>query len=176
MISERCGRTRPLSLTPWLLANGDVFADVLGIDLELTAAEHGIGSFSLDLVGRDLTNDCVLIVENQLTPTDHDHLGKLISYAAGTDAQTVVWLAPSFREEHREALDLLKNLGGEQVRFTASSSAQSASPTHHQRRFSSFGLSRTTGTLSSRALLAVCPREAESRRSTWSSGRDSFSA
>jgi Domain of unknown function (DUF4268) len=107
------------SLTPWLLANADVLADVLGIDLELTAAEHGVGSFSLDLIGRDLTNDCVLIVENQLTATDHDHLGKLITYTAGTDAQTVVWLAPSFREEHREALELLNDLGGEQVRFFA---------------------------------------------------------
>lgn len=105
------------SLTPWLLENAEVLADVLGIDLELTSAEHGVGSFSLDLIGRDLTNDCVLIVENQLTPTDHDHLGKLITYTAGTDAQTVVWLAPSFREEHREALELLNNLGGEQVRF-----------------------------------------------------------
>ncbi|MDP8900327.1 MAG: DUF4268 domain-containing protein [Actinomycetota bacterium] len=105
------------SLTPWLLSNADVLADVLGIDLELTAAEHGVGPFSLDLIGRDLTNDCVLIVENQLTPTDHDHLGKLITYTAGTDAQTVIWLAPSFREEHREALDLLNNLGGERVRF-----------------------------------------------------------
>jgi hypothetical protein len=106
-----------LSLTPWLLANADVLADVLGVDVELNAAEHGVGSFSLDLIGRDLTNDCVLIVENQLTPTDHDHLGKLITYTAGTDAQTVVWLAPSFREEHRQALELLNNLGGERVRF-----------------------------------------------------------
>jgi len=105
------------SLTPWLLANADVLADVLGIDVELTAAEHGVGTFSLDLIGRDLTNDCVLIVENQLTPTDHDHLGKLLTYAAGTDAQTVVWLAPSFREEHRQALELLNELGGDRVRF-----------------------------------------------------------
>lgn len=104
-------------LTPWLLENADVLEDALGIELELTAAEHGVGSFSLDLLGRDMTNDCVLIVENQLTPTDHDHLGKLITYAAGTDAQTVVWLAPSFREEHREALELLNELGGERVRF-----------------------------------------------------------
>jgi hypothetical protein len=104
-------------LTPWLLENPDVLADVLGIDLELSVAEHPVGAFSLDLLGRDLTNDCVLIVENQLTPTDHDHLGKLITYAAGTDAQTVVWVAPSFREEHREALDLLNDLGGERVRF-----------------------------------------------------------
>jgi Domain of unknown function (DUF4268) len=92
-------------------------ADVLGIDLELSVAEHPVGSFSLDLLGRDLTNDCVLIAENQLTPTDHDHLGKLLTYAAGTDAQTVVWVAPTFREEHRQALDLLNDLGGERVRF-----------------------------------------------------------
>lgn len=104
-------------LTPWLLANADVLQEVLGIDLELSVAEHPVGSFSLDLLGRDLTNDCVLIVENQLTPTDHDHLGKLLTYAAGTDAQTVVWIAPTFREEHRQALDLLNDLGGEQVRF-----------------------------------------------------------
>jgi hypothetical protein len=90
---------------------------VLGIDLELTVAEHAVGSFALDLLGRDLTHDCVLIVENQLTPTDHDHLGKLVTYAAGTDAQTVIWVAPSFREEHREALDLLNRLGEERVRF-----------------------------------------------------------
>lgn len=106
-----------LDLTPWLLQNSDVLAEVLGIDLELLSAEHPVGPFAVDLVGRDLTNDCVLIVENQLSPTDHDHLGKLITYAAGTDAKTVIWLAPVFREEHREALDLLNDLGGDRVRF-----------------------------------------------------------
>lgn len=104
-------------LTPWLLGNADVLADVLGIDLEITVAEHPVGAFSLDLLGRDLTNDCVLIVENQLTPTDHDHLGKLVTYAAGTDAGTVVWLAPTFRAEHRQALDMLNELGGDRIRF-----------------------------------------------------------
>lgn len=104
-------------MTPWLLSNADVLGDVLGIDLELSSAEHPVGAFSLDLIGRDLTHDCVLIVENQLTQTDHGHLGQLITYAAGTDAGTVVWVAPSFREEHREALALLNNLGGERVRF-----------------------------------------------------------
>jgi hypothetical protein len=103
--------------TPWLLGNEDVLSAVLGIDLELTAAEHPVGGYALDLVGRDLTNDCVLIVENQLTVTDHSHLGQLLTYAAGTDAKTVVWMAPSFREEHRQALDYLNDLGGEEVRF-----------------------------------------------------------
>jgi len=103
--------------TPWLLDNADALAAVLGIDLELSAAEHPVGGFALDLLGRDLTNNCVLIVENQLTITDHGHLGQILTYAAGTDAGTVVWMATSFREEHRQALDFLNGLGGEHVRF-----------------------------------------------------------
>lgn len=103
--------------TPWLLENADALADVLGIDIELTAAEHPVGAFSLDLVGKDLTNGCVLMVENQLTATDHGHLGQLVTYAAGTEARTVVWMATSFREEHRQALDFLNSLGGGDARF-----------------------------------------------------------
>ncbi len=103
--------------TPWLLAHADALADVLGIDLELTANEHPVGGFALDLIGRDLTNDCVLIVENQLTVTDHVHLGQILTYAAGTDAATIVWIAVSFREEHRQAMDWLNALAGEAARF-----------------------------------------------------------
>jgi len=103
--------------TPWLLENADGLAEVLGIDLELTVNEHPVGAYSLDLLGKDLTNDCVLIVENQLGGTDHSHLGQLLTYAAGTDAATVVWIATSFREEHRQALDWLNNLAGENARF-----------------------------------------------------------
>lgn len=103
--------------TPWLLANADRLAEALGIDLDLRAAEHPVGNFSLDLIGRDLTNDCELIVENQLGTTDHGHLGQLMTYAAGTRAQTIVWIAPEFREEHREALRWLNNIAGDQARF-----------------------------------------------------------
>ena len=103
--------------TPWLLDNADALAEVLGIDIELTAAEHPVGAFSLDLVGKDLTNGCVLMVENQLTATDHGHLGQLVTYAAGTEARTIVWMATSFREEHRQALDFLNDLGGGDARF-----------------------------------------------------------
>jgi hypothetical protein len=89
--------------TPWLLANADELGATLGIDIELQAAEHAVGGFWLDLLGRDLTNNCVLIVENQLTATDHGHLGQLVTYAAGTEAATIVWMATEFREEHRAA-------------------------------------------------------------------------
>lgn len=103
--------------TPWLLANADALAEALGIELELHAAEHPVGASSLDLMGRDTTNDCVLIVENQLTQTDHGHLGQLLTYAAGTEARTIVWTAPAFREEHRQALDFLNRMTGEDCRF-----------------------------------------------------------
>jgi len=103
--------------TSWLLENATHLADVLGIDLELQAAEYPVGGFWLDLIGRDQTNDCVLIVENQLTSTDHGHLGQLLTYAAGTEAATVVWMATDFREEHRQALDWLNDLAKGDVRF-----------------------------------------------------------
>ena len=82
--------------TPWLLDNADVLADTLGIELELQAEEHPVGGFSLDLMGRDFTHNTVLIVENQLAVTDHLHLGQIMTYAAGTDAKTIVWVATAF--------------------------------------------------------------------------------
>ena len=103
--------------TPWLLDNDDALADVLGIDMELSAAEHPVGGYSLDLLGSDLTNNCVLMVENQLTQTDHGHLGQILTYAAGTEAKTVIWMATSFREEHRQALDFLNDLAAGEARF-----------------------------------------------------------
>jgi hypothetical protein len=103
--------------TPWLLANADRLSEALGIDLELEAAEHAVGGYSLDLVGRDITNDAVLIVENQLATTDHSHLGQVLTYAAGTGASTIVWIATAFREEHRRALDWLNESTGEEAHF-----------------------------------------------------------
>jgi Domain of unknown function (DUF4268) len=103
--------------TPWLLKNGDRLAEALGIDLELEAAEHAVGGYSLDLVGRDLTNDAILIVENQLDTTDHSHLGQVLTYAAGTAASTIVWIATAFREEHRQVLDWLNENTSEDTHF-----------------------------------------------------------
>lgn len=104
--------------TPWLLKNADILSDALGIELEIEIAEHPVGGFSLDLLGRDLTNECVLIVENQIEQTDHTHLGQLLTYAGGVhEVGTIVWIARSFRDEHRQALDWLNEHTGEDVRF-----------------------------------------------------------
>jgi hypothetical protein len=103
--------------TPWLLANADVLSDLLGMDLELEVAEHPVGGFSLDLLGRDTATGQRVIVENQLETSDHGHLGQILTYAAGTDATTVVWTAPLFRPEHRAALDWLNTRTDEGTRF-----------------------------------------------------------
>jgi hypothetical protein len=103
--------------TPWLFDNPDVLSEALGIELDFEGREHGVGAFSVDIFGRDLTHECPLIVENQLEDTDHRHLGQLLTYAAGTDANTVVWVAPRFRDEHRQALEYLNNMAGDSARF-----------------------------------------------------------
>lgn len=87
------------------------------MDLELNVAEHPIGDFALDLLGRDLNDDSVVIVENQLDRSDHSHLGQLLTYAAGTDPRTIVWITTAFRSEHRAALDWLNEHTDPDTRF-----------------------------------------------------------
>jgi hypothetical protein len=103
--------------TPWLLSNSERLAEALGIELELEQAEHPVGNFSLDLVGRDMANGTVVIVENQLEASDHTHLGQVLTYAAGTSADTIVWLTTNFRDEHRQALTWLNERTDEGTHF-----------------------------------------------------------
>jgi hypothetical protein len=105
------------NFTPWLLQNVDVLSELLGMELILEAAEHPVGDFSLDLKGYDEATGDVVIVENQLEVSDHNHLGQILTYAAGTDPTTVIWLTTGFRAEHRAAIDWLNERTDERTRF-----------------------------------------------------------
>jgi hypothetical protein len=96
--------------TPWLADHLEELGEALGMDLELEKVEMGVGRYSADIVARDLGTQRRVVIENQLEPTDHGHLGQIITYAAGLKASVVVWVCPEMREEHRQALDWL-NLG-----------------------------------------------------------------
>ena len=102
--------------TPWLAENIGRLSDALGIGLEVEAQEAPVGGYALDILARD-GNGRQVVIENQLEATDHDHLGKLLTYAAGFDANVIVWIARNFRDEHRDALDLLNRRTGEDTEF-----------------------------------------------------------
>lgn len=90
--------------TPWLAENIDHLAEAIGVPLELTGTEVAVESFSADILARNPMDDSVVLIENQLEQTDHTHLGQIMTYLAGLEAQTVIWIAPAFREPHLSAI------------------------------------------------------------------------
>lgn len=107
------------SFTPWLAEpdNLRLLGEALGMDLELVRTESEIGSFYADIVCRDTADGSHILIENQLERTDHTNLGQILTYAAGLDAVTVVWIAKRFHEAHRAALDWLNEHTVERVQF-----------------------------------------------------------
>lgn len=111
--------SEPYSFTPWLASESGLalLGDTIGLELELDETEKNVGTFSADIVCKDTSSDSVVLIENQLEATDHTHLGQLMTYAAGLDAVTIVWVADKFRAEHRAALDWLNEITNESANF-----------------------------------------------------------
>ncbi len=89
---------------------------VLDMELELEAQEIYVGDFRADILCRNEDGSRVLI-ENQLEKTNHDHLGKILTYSAGLDVHTIIWIAKEFRDEHLAALDQLNEITDEHFRY-----------------------------------------------------------
>ncbi len=105
--------------TPWLAGEENIalLGDTIGLELEVEAQEESVGPFRADILCKDTANNHWVLIENQLERTDHCHMGQLITYAAGLDAVTIVWVAQRFTEEHRAALDWLNEKTDEAVNF-----------------------------------------------------------
>lgn len=90
--------------TPWLAEKIDHLSEAIGMELELTGTEVAVDTFSADILARNPMDDTTVLIENQLERTDHTHLGQIMTYLAGLEAQSVIWIAPMFREAHLSAV------------------------------------------------------------------------
>ena len=106
-----------LDFTPWLAENLQLLSDTIGVDIVLDERESDVGSFSVDIYGYESDTDRKVIIENQPEDTNHDHLGKLITYAAGKSAGIVIWLVKRARDEHRAAIEWLNSHTDDSVSF-----------------------------------------------------------
>ena len=82
-------------------------SSALGLELSFVKREEEVGRFRLDILAKEEGSERVVAIENQFDQTDHDHLGKLMTYAAGCDAKTVVWIVEDVNEEHQAAIKWL---------------------------------------------------------------------
>ena len=109
--------------TPWLAKNLDLLGDTLqmDIDTEDVVTEVSVGKYSADILCHDASDSSRIVIENQFGGTDHDHLGKLLTYASALDSdppiRSVIWISESFNDEHRSTLDWLNRISHDEIRF-----------------------------------------------------------
>lgn len=103
----------------WLSQNENIelLNDILGLTLTDISKEVYVGSYRCDLVAVDESSGIKIIIENQLESSNHEHLGKIITYASGLDAQVVVWIVKNAKEEHRSAIEWLNNNTNSDINF-----------------------------------------------------------
>lgn len=100
-----------LDFTPWLSQDDNIslLADAVEMDITVDETESSVGDFNVDIFASETGTDRKIIIENQLEDTNHDHLGKLITYASGKSADVVIWVVKHAREEHKAAIEWLNN-------------------------------------------------------------------
>ena len=94
-----------------------LLSDTIGIDIALEERESSVGDFNVDLYATEEGSGRKIIIENQLEFTDHDHLGKIITYASGKGAEVIIWIVKHARDEHKQAIEWLNQHTDENVGF-----------------------------------------------------------
>ena len=108
-----------LDFTPWLAKpeNMKLLSEAIGLDIEVEETESSVDSFSADIMGIDNNTGRKVIIENQLEDSNHTHLGQIITYAAGKNATTIIWIVKHARDAHRAAIEWLNNHSDEDINF-----------------------------------------------------------
>ena len=100
-------RSEPQNFSRWLAENLGLLSDTINMNISLIETESPVGPFSVDIYAVEELTGRKIVIENQLESTDHDHLGKLITYAAGKGADIVIWIVQRVKGEHRQAIEWL---------------------------------------------------------------------
>ncbi len=105
--------------TQWLSQdeNLNLLSDEVGISIKLVQTEANVGRYNVDILAEEENSGRKIIIENQLEDTNHDHLGKIITYASGYDAEVIIWIVKNYREEHQKAIDWLNEHTDEKICF-----------------------------------------------------------
>lgn len=104
-------------LSPWITDNIDALNDVLNLQIEIESTEEYVHNFRLDLAGTDNTSQMPVIIENQFGPSNHDHLGKLITYSAAKEAGIMIWIANEIQTAHASAIEWLNRISPPDMTF-----------------------------------------------------------
>jgi len=104
-------------LSPWIAKNVDDLNKVLNLQIEIEGKEEYIQNLRLDLVGTDNFSQMPIIIENQFGKSNHDHLGKLITYSAAKEAGIVIWIANEIQIVHRNAIEWLNEISPKEMTF-----------------------------------------------------------
>lgn len=108
-----------LDFTNWLaqLENLNALSEEIGVYIKLIQTEASVGRFNVDILAEEEGTGRKIIIENQLEDTNHDHLGKIITYASGYDAEVIIWIVKDIREEHQRAVEWLNEHTDEKLSF-----------------------------------------------------------
>jgi len=108
-----------LDFTKWLAQqeNLSALSEEIGVDIKLIKTEANVGKFNVDILAEEEASGRKIIIENQLEDTNHDHLGKIITYASGYDAEIIIWIVRDVRDEHKKAVDWLNEHTDENIGF-----------------------------------------------------------
>ena len=103
----------------WLAHEENIseLGDILGLNLTDIQTEQFVGRYRCDILCKDEMSGKVVLIENQLESTNHDHLGKIITYASGLDAAVIVWIVESAKDEHASAIEWLNKHTDDTVDF-----------------------------------------------------------
>lgn len=110
-------RHEALDFTRWLARKENIalLSKEIGIDIEVIETEMSVGRYNVDIYARDTESNKKIVIENQLENTNHDHLGKMLVYAAGLDADIAIWVVKDVNEEHRQAIEWLNDNSFEKI-------------------------------------------------------------